>query len=224
MAAGTGMPSSSRLRSIATRGRTEREAELERCELCGEAIAPEHRHLLDLTRRELMCACRACSLLFDRKAAGAGHYRLIPDRRLRIEDFELDDVAWEELRIPVDMAFFFHASEQKRVMAFYPGPMGATESLLGLEAWQALEAANPVLRDMEPDVEALLVNRARGARQQWIVPIDACYALVGVIRTRWKGLTGGSEVWKEIGAFFEDLDRRSRTASRHDHEERACQT
>jgi hypothetical protein len=63
---------------------------------------------------------------------------------------------------------------------------------------------------MEPDVEALLVNRAQGARRHWLVPIDECYALVGLIRTRWKGLTGGKQVWEEIGHFFDRLDRLSR--------------
>jgi len=207
---------SSRLGRLAQRSATDREAALERCELCGEPIPPEHRHLLDLVGRELMCACRACSLLFDSRAAGAGHYRLVPDRRLRIADLDLDDAAWEELRVPVDMAFFFHSSPAGRVQAFYPGPMGATESLLGLEAWADLEAANPVLQTLEPDVEALLVNRARGARQQWIVPIDECYALVGLIRSHWRGLTGGKEVWVEIARFYEELDRRSRPASRRD--------
>lgn len=202
----------SRLARLAQRARTERVAEEpERCELCGAAIPPDHRHLLDLETRELMCACTACRILFDRSAAGGGHYRLVPERRLRLESFELADATWEELRVPVEMAFFFHSSAADRVVAFYPGPMGATESLLGLEAWQALEAANPVLAQMEPDTEALLVNRARGARDHWLVPIDDCYALVGLIRTRWRGLTGGKDVWEEIGRFFEALDARSRT-------------
>jgi Family of unknown function (DUF5947) len=191
----------------------------ERCELCGAAIAPEHRHLLDLSKRELMCTCRACSILFASKAASAGHYRLVGDRRLRLEDLELDDAAWEELRLPVDMAFFFRNSTEGRVQAFYPSPMGPTESLLGLEAWSELEAANPVLATLEPDVEALLVNRVRGARGHWIVPIDDCYSLVGLIRTRWRGLTGGAEVWGEIARFFEQLDRRARPASRNDGKE-----
>jgi hypothetical protein len=207
---------SSRLRQLVQRSASERQAVQEHCELCGEPIPSQHRHLLDLGTRELQCACRACSLLFDRPAAGAGHYRLVGDRRLRVEDFDLDDLAWEQLRVPVDMAFFFHSSVAERVQAFYPGPMGATESLLGLEAWTELEAANPVLRTLEPDVEALLVNRSRGARQHWVVPIDECYALVGLIRSHWKGLTGGKEAWQQIARFYDELDRRSRPASRED--------
>jgi hypothetical protein len=205
---------SSRLRRLARAEASEREAVAERCDLCGEPIPPEHRHLLDLETREVSCACRACSLLFDRPAAGGGHYRLIPDRSYRLEGFELDDLAWDELRIPVEMAFFFRGSREGRVQAFYPSPMGATESLLGLEAWTALEEANPVLREMAPDTEALLVNRARGARQHFLVPIDECYRLVGLIRTRWRGFTGGKEVWEEIGRFFTELERRSRPMKR----------
>jgi len=170
----------------------------------------DHRHVLDLDSRELRCACRPCSLLFDHRAAGGGHYKLIPDRAYRLVDFTLDDVSWEALRIPVEMAFFFRNSREERVMAFYPSPMGPTESLLGLDAWSALEDANPVLREMEPDVEALLVNRARGSRQHFLLPIDECYRLVAVIRAHWRGFTGGKEVWEEIGRFFGDLERRSR--------------
>jgi hypothetical protein len=195
-------------RLAAARGRTGPRAEPdELCELCGAAIPPEHRHVLDLDTRQVLCSCRPCSLLMDRAAAGGGHWRLIPERRLRLSDFELDDLTWERLQIPVDMAFFFRNSAAGRVMAFYPSPMGATESHLELTAWTELESANPVLGTLEPDVEALLINRARGARRQWLVPIDECYRLVAVIRTRWRGFTGGKEVWQEIERFFADLDR-----------------
>jgi Family of unknown function (DUF5947) len=216
MVSGADTLASSRLSRLAQRSTKRREAALERCELCSEPIPPEHRHLLDLSERELMCSCRACSLLFADAAASAGRYRLVPERRLRIDDLELSDLAWEELRLPVDMAFFFRSSAAGHVQAFYPSPMGPTESLLGLEAWAELEVANPLLGTLEPDVEALLVNRAKGARRHWIVPIDECYALVGVIRSRWRGFTGGSEVWQEIERFFEELDRRARPASRND--------
>ena len=202
------MSAPTRLARLARRSASEREAAPERCELCSAPIASAHRHLLDLDKRELMCACQACTVLFDRGAAGGGHYRLVPDRRLRLTDLELSDLAWEELRLPVDIAFFFRSSRDERVVAYYPGPMGATESLLTFEAWEAIEAANPVLSTLEPDVEALLVNRAAGAHEHWIVPIDECFRLVGVIRTRWKGLTGGKDVWLEITRFFEELERR----------------
>jgi hypothetical protein len=211
---------SSRLGRLARRELQERTAAQERCELCSAPIPSEHRHVLDLRGRELLCVCRACAILFDRPAAGGGQMRLVGDRRLRLEDFELDDAMWADLRLPVDLAFFFHSSPDERVMAFYPSPMGPTESLLALEAWQQLEAANPVLATLAPDVEALLVYRVRGARRHWMVPIDDCYALVGLIRTAWRGLTGGSEVWRQIAAALDDLDQRSRTASRLDAKER----
>lgn len=186
----------------------------ERCELCGEPIPPEHRHLIDLESGALLCACRACQILFDRREAGGSHLRLVPERRCRVEDFELDDAAWAELQIPVEMAFFFHSTAAERVVAFYPSPMGATESLLELDAWQQLERANPVLESLEPDVEALLVNRARGARDCFVVPVDDPYRLVGLIRTQWRGLTGGQEVWQEIERFFAELAERAEPVSR----------
>jgi hypothetical protein len=167
---------------------------LERCELCGTAIAADHRPLLEPERRELLCACRPCALLFDR----GGRYLLVPERRTRLDD--VADLDWEELRLPVDVAFFLHNSAAGRDMAFYPGPMGATESQLPLQL--------AVLRTIRPDVEALLVDRHLGAREHWIVPIDDCFRLVGLVRTHWRGLTGGKEVWAEIGRFFEELERR----------------
>jgi hypothetical protein len=202
------------LMRLAQRAASEREAALERCELCGAPIPSEHRHVLELAHRDVLCACRPCSILFDRKEAAEGRYRLIGDRRLVVADLELSDLMWEELRLPVDVAFFFRSGD--RVRAYYPSPMGPTESLLALEAWAALEEANPILRTLEPEIEALLVDRVRGARRHWIVPIDECYALVGLIRTRWRGLTGGSDVWTELARFYEQLDRRSRPASRTD--------
>jgi hypothetical protein len=190
------------------------EAAQEHCELCSEPIPPEHRHLLDVSTREIMCVCRPCSILFDRQAASEGKYRLIPDRHLFLEDFDMSDAQWESLRIPVDMAFFFYSTPAERVVAFYPSPMGPTESLLKLSAWEKLEENNPVLEGMERDVEALLVTRVQGAREHFLVPIDECYSLVGLIRMYWRGLSGGREVWEEIGRFFEELRERSKTVSR----------
>jgi hypothetical protein len=215
VAAPTGTLSSSRLRRLAQRPAGEGAAAQpdERCELCNAPISSRHRHLLELSSRELVCTCRPCSLLFDRSGSGAGHYKLVPERRLRLESLLMSEQAWEELRVPVDMAFFFRSSAEQRVVAYYPGPMGATESQLELSSWRELESANPLLAGLETDVEALLVNRAKGASRQWIVPLDECYALVGVIRLHWRGLTGGREVWQELDRFFEELDGRARSAT-----------
>jgi hypothetical protein len=183
----------------------------EQCDMCAAPVPPGHRHIVDLSNRRLMCACRACALLFDSKAAGGGHLRLLPTRRRRLDDFVLDPAQWDRLRIPVDMAFFFYSTPAERVLALYPSPAGPTESLLELEAWTELEAANPVLQSMEPDVEALLISRARDMDEQWLVPIDDCYELVGLIRSRWRGFGGGEEVWAAIHGFFDDLPTRERT-------------
>jgi hypothetical protein len=200
----------STLRRFAQESAAAAEASLQRCELCSEPIAQEHRHLLEVTTREIACVCRACSILFDKEAASMGKYRLVPDRRLFLEGFQMSDSQWEGLWIPVGIAFMFYSTPAQEVAAYYPSPAGPTQSLLKLETWQELEERNPVLKEMQRDVEALLVNRARGARQHFLVPIDKCYSLVGLIRIHWRGLSGGQEVWKEIERFFESLQRRSR--------------
>lgn len=183
----------------------------EYCDMCGEPVPSGHRHLLDLSSRGIVCACQACSLLFDKNGAGAGKFKLVSDRRLHLEDFEMTDAQWEGLLIPVNMAFFFHSSEAGRVVALYPGPAGPTESLLELATWKEMEEHSPVLKDMEPDVEAVLVNRVRGAREHFLVPIDECYKLVGLMRLNWRGLSGGNEVWVEIARFFEELRGRAKS-------------
>lgn len=186
----------------------------ERCDLCGQTIPPEHRHLLEVMPRQVRCVCRPCSILFDRKAASQGIYRLIPERRLSLSDFQINDAEWESLRIPVGMAYFTESTPDGRVVAYYPGPMGPTQSLLELRTWNELVERNPVLATLEPDVEALLVNRARGAAQYFLVPIDDCFRLVGLIRMNWRGLSGGREVRDEIGRFFDGLTQRSKVTSR----------
>lgn len=183
---------------------------VEHCELCREVITTEHRHLLDLAHHSLLCACQACSLLFSDEGAGAGKYRLIPQRYLLLEKFQMTDQQWDEFMLPVHMVFIFRSSGPKPVMAFYPGPAGATESLLDLQGWEVLLNDNPVLRHLEPDVEALLINRVQTVREHYIVPIDACYQLVGLLRTSWKGLSGGVEARDAINGFFADIRAKSR--------------
>lgn len=186
-------------------------APVEHCELCNEAIPSKHRHLLDLDNHEVICTCTACSLLFGREGAGSGKYRLIPQHYRLLPDFHMTDEQWDALMIPVNMVYLFRSSTEGRIMAFYPGPAGATESLLNLESWEALVIDNPILNNLVPDVEALLINRLKNAHQYYIVPIDACYQLVGLIRVSWKGLSGGEQVWKTITDFFADIRAKAET-------------
>jgi uncharacterized protein DUF5947 len=192
----------------------------ERCELCGAALGEEHPHLTDPTLRKLVCACDACAILFD--AQGGTKYKRVPRRIWRLADLRLTDAQWASLTIPISMAFFFESSLEQRVVAMYPSPAGATESELPLDAWLELMDANPPLLEMEADVEALLVNRLGPARgfpepQYYVLPIDECYKLVGLIRTHWRGLGGGTEVWEELGKFLAGIEARStvRAGVRH---------
>lgn len=193
-----------------TREREQARPPAEHCELCSEVISANHRHLLELASRAVICSCQACSLLFGDEGAGGGKYRLIPRRYLTLPAFQMSDEQWDGLMIPVNMVYIFRNSAAERAMAFYPSPAGATESLLDLESWETLVSNNPILNDLESDVEALLINRVRDTREQYIVPIDACYQLVGLIRLSWKGLSGGEEAWQAIGTFFADLKAKAR--------------
>jgi hypothetical protein len=182
------------------------------CELCTEPIADAHGHLVDLEARTLMCACRGCYLLFLSEGAGGSHFRSVPERYLAFSDFELSPEQWDNLQIPVSVAFFFLNSTLGRVAAFYPGPAGATESELPLDTWAEVTAANPALATLQPDVEAFLVrsDATRGGTECFIVPIDTCYELVGHLRRLWRGFDGGREANERLNSFFDDVRARAR--------------
>jgi hypothetical protein len=177
------------------------------CELCGAELPSEHDHLVEIASRKLLCACGACAILFDGQKSP--RHRRVPRRVEVLDGFVMTDAQWEGLNVPINLAFFFYNTPAKRVVAFYPSPAGPTESLLPLGSWRELVAANPVLAELEPDVEALLVNRVADGRDYYRVPIDSCYKLVGLIRTHWRGLSGGTEVWREIRKFFAELAEKS---------------
>ncbi len=181
--------------------------EVEFCDLCRAEISAAHTHLLEPQSRKIHCACRACAILFDNP--GDARFKRVPTRVSHLSEFKLTDEQWNDLMIPIQLAFFYKSSIDKKTIALYPGPAGATESLLPLEAWNEIVAENSVLQRMETEVEALLVNRVGATREYFIVPVDECYKLVGLIRTHWRGLSGGTEVWREINNFYADLSARA---------------
>lgn len=188
----------------------------ERCEMCSESIAEEHQHVVNVAARQLMCVCRACYLLFTDSGAEL-RYRAVPDRYLALRDFALDRRGWEALQIPVGVAFFFTNSALQRTVAFYPGPAGATESELDLDAWNAI-AADPRVALLADDVEALLVrvpeDDESAQPQTYLVPIDACYEFVGRLRMLWRGFDGGQQARQFIDGFFAQIAARARETPR----------
>lgn len=175
--------------------------EVEHCDFCSIVIPPQHSHLLERATRRFLCACQGCAF----SLGASERYCLISPRSEALHDFILSDADWMAFQIPIEMVFLFRSTSADRLIAIYPSPAGATESQLSLEAWSQLIAANPVLADFHPDVEALLVNRTNGAREYYRVSIDRCYSLVGLIRKHWRGLSGGAEAWDAIDGYFARL-------------------
>jgi hypothetical protein len=190
-----------------------------RCEMRSAQIADEHQHVVNVEGRQLMCVCRGCYLLFTDEHAEL-RYRAVPDRYLAFPDFALDRRRWEALQIPVGLSFFFRNSALDRVVAFYPGPAGATESELDLAAWNDIRAADPRVDMMADDTEALLVRVPQGDTDETespechLLPIDACYEFVGRLRMLWRGFDGGRDAHTYMDEFFGAIADRSKVVAR----------
>jgi hypothetical protein len=174
---------------------------VERCDLCGSEVPAEHRHLLQLEERQILCSCESCFAL----RSGEPQFRPAGRRIVWLDAFELADELWAEFRIPIGLAFLFESTVAGQVAALYPSPAGATESELDLGAWRQLVAVNPILETLEPDGEALIVNRLADPAQFAIAPIDRCYALVGLVKLNWEGISGGRDLAQAIEGFFAAL-------------------
>ena len=172
--------------------------EEEACELCGHPISGEHKHLIHLDERRIVCACGTCWSL----RTGDPEFRPVGSRRVWLEELRMTEEDWAAFGIPIGLAFFMISSVTGTVIALYPSPAGATESELDLEAWGRLCEANPQL-ELEPDTEALIVNRLGEEPQQMIAPIDAAYGLVGVVKSAWEGITGGAGVPAAVSEYLE---------------------
>ncbi|MGW6907882.1 DUF5947 family protein [Streptomyces sp. NPDC054940] len=189
---------------------TERPPQPERCELCAVVVPEDHRHMVDTEKRALVCVCTACAVLMERPGAAAGRFRAVPARYLTDPGHRLDERAWEALRIPVGVAFFFRNAALDRLVALYPSPAGATESELEPDTWTEVLGDSRLAALLEPDVEALLLRRTDGQIECHLVPIDVCYELVGRMRLLWQGFDGGAEARAALDAFFADVLRRAR--------------
>jgi hypothetical protein len=176
----------------------------ESCHLCGIALGQRHPHLYESAPARVRCTCAGCASVFGH---GSGKFRRLPERVVRLEEFPLTAEQWAACGIPVGIAYFLRRGES--ALALYPSPLGAIESTVPEDAWESMIAANGLLRSMEPDVEALLVGRSGTIRGAYIVPIDECHRLVGILRREWQGFTGGDRVQAALEEFFAELRTRS---------------
>ena len=174
---------------------------VELCDLCGVSIPSDHRHLLHLTERRIVCSCEACWAM----RSGEGDYRPTGSRTLWLPDLDIPDDLWAAFQIPIGLAFFMRSTVTECVVAMYPSPAGATESELHFEAWSRMLDCNPVLADLEPDIEGLIINRLSDPPMHALAPIDRCYELTGAIKATWEGISGGAGVEHAVTRFFEDL-------------------
>ena len=172
----------------------------ERCELCGIVIGERHEHLIAPGDQRVRCACAACGGRFD--DAGGGLRRVVT--RARPIAVELDDDEWSALGVPVAIAYFRRAASGQ-VGAYFPGPAGTTASPLDAGVWHALSALHPQLPELEPEVEALLMSRLPGTSGAYLVSIDLCFQLAGLLLARWRGLAGGEEARAAVTSFFSGL-------------------
>jgi Family of unknown function (DUF5947) len=172
----------------------------ERCDLCGEEIPPDHRHLLHLEERRIACACEACRALLGADSP----WRPTGTRTLWLSELSFSDELWSRFAIPIGLTFFLVRASGS-VVALYPSPAGATESELELGAWRELLSANAGLHDLQPEIEGLIVNRLSEPAQYAIAPVDDCYRLVGVVKAAWQGISGGPEIEPALESFFAEL-------------------
>jgi hypothetical protein len=182
------------------------------CDLCATALEEGHEHLLETGTARLLCACRACSILFPSTARP--RFKRVPRRVRRLGGFDDSGELWAALSIPVGMAFFVPASEPRGVIAVYPSPGGPTPAQVDPDSWRRVVEAEPAVGELEADVEALLVDRRDARREAYLAPIDRCYELVGLVRVNWKGLSGGPGVRSALDRFFERLRASAEVAPR----------
>jgi hypothetical protein len=178
-----------------------------RCGVCDAVIGRVHRHLLAVAGRALVCGCADCHARpdSDRHRADPDRYLAVPDRYLAVPDRYLefagdvlDAATWDELRVPAGLAFVSRPAAGAGLVVCGPALGRTTEAELPEPVWERLVERHPSFAVLRPGVEALLLRRA-GC---FLVPIDACLELAGMLRTSWRGFDGGPAGAGSLASFF----------------------
>jgi hypothetical protein len=207
------MTASPSFTQIAWPGVTPTDAADEQCGVCDYPIDEEqHDHLVDLEEHTLICACAPCAALFAQEGTSGQRYQLVPTRVMVDPTFHLDDAQWAALDIPARLAFMFYDSRLARWAALYPSPVGPAEAEPPPDGLRALQTATGLMSALAPDVEGLMVyGRRGGTLESLLVPIDACYRMIGEVRRHWQGASGGDQVWQQLEVLFAELQARATT-------------
>lgn len=157
------------------------------CELCSLPLEARHDHLLEPDARRILCACRACALLFPDESRA--RFRRIRSRAVPLRGETLTEEERAALGIPVRLFYLCPSPLHETVFAVYPNAAGATEATLSLPLWEALGRDRPELRDIEPEVEGLLCDYLGGRSRCFVASVDVCRHFVGLLG-RAKGTSG----------------------------------
>ncbi len=178
------------------------------CELCSLPLTETHRHLFEVASGQIACACSGCALTFQ--GVVDGRYKTVPRDSRALDGDLAAAIPWEHLSLPINLAFFVREGEDGSVSAYYPSPGGVTKSTLPFDSMRDILDETGIFSSLEPHVEALLVNRLTQKTEAFVIPIDQCYELTGLIRLNWRGFSGGEDVRREMNAFFDRVRTRAR--------------
>ena len=139
-------------------------ARAERCELCSlEICAPTIRTVRsDGPQAGVLVRCLRVVVQRTQLMPGSSGCR---DEIRLLSEFHMTDAQWDGLMVPINMAFFFRSSPEQGWWRHVPqsgGRHGVAAFAGGVERNCATRIPNS--KKMEPDVEALLVNRIGHAR------------------------------------------------------------
>ena len=183
----------------------------ERCEMCSAPVADEHQHVVDVQSRSADVHLPALLPAVHRPAGRRCATARSPTATCpspasgstrRTGTTCRSPSGWRSCSATARRS---GSSRSTRARPARPSPSSP------LDAWERVVAANPGARH-----RAARRRGAAGPRGEpgdgrgvhcHVVPIDACYELVGRMRATWRGFDGGQEARAALDEFFDEVER-----------------